>query len=656
MPDSETTPQSTFVRHAFRVLAWCGLVLWAVVFALLFAYAPMKVRLIAIAWAALGAAAPRLFLLSLALALPLFGNNPGGPHALYLLDMALMGFVGRDLVLKGIGRREVQPGPFNGLVRLFFVVSTFTLFPQHMHIYCEAVVYRSQFFFNIYNHYANASMYGMRVWLDLALAVSFFAALRDSLLPGVWRTRLWLALLAGAAIASFAGLLDYFGVVSLVPWRGENPNITRFGYSRLQSLFWHSGWFAQYLTALAPAALAFAAAPRREGMLGNRWFWGGVAALFGVTTLLTFQRGGWFAFLAGFGIVAIAVAMNLTGPGRRKLIGALAIAAVAAGVMTALLAIAIPPLGERLTSIARIEDRSKIWHSGYLLGRMRPLSGVGLGNYATAHHYMYSSAHPYSQLDKMTPHNSYIYIFAERGVVALGIFAAVLLGAMFLLWRRFARVEGEPEDRVHALALLGGITSMAAYSIFQDLSYVRAIDLIFWMQLGMASLILSPVWIFSASGLRGMAPKAAWAGAAIALIALMTIEQRKNVRPFLVAGPDGLDYVPGKQEVRIPIPENARRIAVPVYCDNPGDLNVVPVTYTFALEEKVLSEIVFTEQGVTSATLDVSGRTDAASPLVVRTSHPWSPYRYGLRQIPILESGVKYREPIVLEGSGGESK
>ena len=685
---------SGWLDRAFQANAWAGLILWCFVFSLLWLFAPAPVRWIAPGWALLGALAPNLYLLSLALALPFFGNNPGGAHALYLLDMGLMGFVVRDLIARIQGRRFVRPSPFNGLVRLFVLVSALTLYPQLLFIYCEASVEGSRFFFSIYNHYATAPMFGMRAWLDLALAASMFAALRDEPMSARWRSRFWIALLAGLAVASVLGLMDYAGLLSLESWRALNPEITRFGYRRLQSLFWHSGWFAQYLAVLAPATLAFGLAHRRgesRGAVAGR-VWLGLAGLLAVAQLLTFQRGGWLALLAGYAVVALAHSAGAGSARRRRMLKRGALAVGAAFLVIVTLATAIPPLRHRLSQIANIEDRSRIWGAGYRIALGYPLIGVGIGNFFSAHQAFFPYGHENYELDKVTAHNTYLQVFAERGILELGIFCLLFFGAIVRLWfvhrqsaggvgaARGSTGQGSsaiPPDRSppgaeaggdrggregggatpgreHGLpgeivALLGCLVALAVYSLFQSIFYIRLVELIFWIFLAWAfAPSKSATWDRRAPVARARVWP--WAVATLVIAGVVGVTEIRSFFWKWNFSAGGQLFTAGGAEVRLKVSGSANTVLVPVYCNDPS-ASLRPVIFTFELDGTRLASVVFRRPWATSVRLELPAERDPASPLIVRSSRIWSPYRDGRigRRIPVLEAGVHYAGPVTLD-------
>lgn len=653
--DEAPDERPAWTEWAFSAVAYVGLAFWPVVFALLWFYAPLSVRILGPIWAALGLAYPNLYLVSLALCLPFFGDNPGGAHPLYLLDMGLMGFVVRDLGLRVLGLRKVRPAAVNGWVRAFILVSALTLTPQIRHLYCEWIVAKTRFFFGIYTHYATAPIFGARAWLDLLLAASLFAALRDEPIERKWMSRFWAALLTALALASLAGLLDYFGLVSLEFWRGVNTDLERFGYGRLQSLFGHSGWFAQYMAALAPAAMALVLLGG-FGRSAPRWKLGGLAlvAILGVTQLLTYQRGGWIAWVGGVGAVLVAYFASLGPATRGRYAGKVAMATVASVALVALFALNIEALRNRLGEIANLGDRIQIWKAAWELSLLQPWCGVGIGSYFSTHLIIFLDPHPYSFLDKVTAHNTYLHLLAERGIIGSAVFLVIFISVLWLLWRAIVRSGASGEERSaasrsEALALFGGLTALAAYGLFQFIFYIREVELLFWLFMGLAMQHISAGPGQDRSKSNGATKRWIWIGATALALGIVAYAEKAAWDEIRIEAPDGRGYIPAGKQAEIDLPPGATRVLVPVYSSDP-DTRLSPVTFTFRLNDETLAEIVFDENKPTTASLDLPPGRDPGQKLVIRASRTWSPYRYGMTRLAVLDLGVSYLEPVVAEG------
>ena len=627
-------------RRTGQALCALGVVGWTVVFGWLWLGAPLIGKLLGAAWFALGLFWPTGYLFSLALALPLFGNNPGGPHHLYLLEMGLMGLVSGDLIGRLRGLVQSRRHRLDPWIVLLVLFSWLTLFPTLRWIRCELLFEKHRFMYRIFNHYGTAYVFGMQCALKLTLAAGLYFALRDRPWPPRRLLTLGWVLIAALTASALVGLFDYFNVISLRWWRGQNPDIVQFGWPRLQSLYWHSGWYAQYLAALAPGAMALGLAARSRAA---RWTGWSLVALLGLTQLLTQQRGGWLAL--GAGLVAVLGLATLTNQGIGKrwiylLAWRLGLFAILALALTAVLALTNDALRNRLGELGNLEDRTRIWHSAWGIVTSHPITGSGLGYYYRRHEDIYPPGHPYWKLDKVAAHSLYLHTWAERGLIGLALLLVVLGGAWAASIRAVHRAGDDPgfanpDRRVSALAVWGGLTALAVYGIFQYLFYIRTVSLLFWCLVAWAGwlggrerkplsrrwITIAGLWLLVAAGL------VMWGNRHVFIPWKLYLYDR--------------EFIMGPQEVELEIPAGAVHVRLPLSTYSP-DVDKYPVTYTISLAGRELKKVTFDKYEQRIVELELPRSRPPDKPLTVRASHTWSPWAHGLRQYPLLEQGVLY--------------
>ncbi len=638
-PLSDTNRPS---RGGLRNLYLLGLVGWSIVFGWLWVDVPPIEKLLGGAWFAVGLFGPVPFLFSLALALPWFGNNPGGPHHLYLLDMALMGLVIGDLAgrLRGViqpRRRALDPW-----IVLFVIFSWFCLFPTHQWIWCELVFEHIHFMQRVFAiHDQTSFIYGITGVLRLTLAAGLYFALRDRPWPAARLMTLWWVLLACLAFSAVLGLLDYLEVISLKWWRGVNPDIDfRFGHRRLQSLYRHSGWYAQVLAALAPGALALALAGRGRGV---RWTGWGLTALFGLAQLLTLQRGGWIALAAGLAVVAAAAVLPRVAGNRRSLAplaGRIVLLVAAAAALVTVLALVNEPLRQRLGEMFRAQHRTDIWRAAGGMISIFPLTGAGLGHYYRTFETLFPPGHPFSNLYfsfRGTAHSLYFHIWAERGLIGLLLFLPILGGALIASFRAVRRAGDDSPERPLALATCGGLTVLAVYGLFQYIHHIRTIDLVFWCLVAWSASLggterppLDRRWITRGGGV-----------ALMAMAAVVVLWEHRNQFEQWSTYLDGENYLFGPAEARLKIPEGADRVRLRLTSWDPNQRKY-PVIYTISLGGAELAKETFDDFERRAVVLDLPPGRPPGLPLIVRASHTWSPWAHNLKQYPLLENGVLY--------------
>jgi O-antigen ligase len=186
------------------------------------------------------------------------------------------------------------------------------------------------------------------------------------------------------------------------------------------------------LIALALAALDQRLSPRRRLVLALA---GGL--LLAVLVFLQSGRSGFVAFAAA------AMAVLLVSLRGRQRIGAL----LALPLVIALLFAASPRLQERfamgarevrnvgqLTENTSLGIRVVIWQTTVELIEARPLLGYGLGGYAPAYAMRIAQKHTegWRAIVTVDPHNQYLYVWAEAGLMGLLAF----LGFLVALWRQ----------------------------------------------------------------------------------------------------------------------------------------------------------------------------------------------------------------------------
>ena len=90
-----------------------------------------------------------------------------------------------------------------------------------------------------------------------------------------------------------------------------------------------------------------------------------------------------------------------------------------------------------------------------------------------------------SKLDPTSAHNVYLQTFAGKGVVGLGLLAAMCLCGVWACVRVLLRSDGKDRLRLH-LATVGGtsIVGFLVYGLVQEVFYVHALQVLFFFSLG----------------------------------------------------------------------------------------------------------------------------------------------------------------------------
>jgi O-antigen ligase len=211
------------------------------------------------------------------------------------------------------------------------------------------------------------------------------------------------------------------------------------------------------------------------------------ASLSAVALFLTLSRGA----LVGLG-AALLVAPFAVGRGRRA--GALALATLAVlGTIGWFAVIASPSSVQRITHPDKAggSGRETLWKVGWRMFEAHPVNGVGVGNYQVVSiHYLLRpgiTTHDQFIVDtpaQFPPHNIYLNVLSELGIVGLTLFLAILgltLAAALRAARAFSR-RGDPIGELLARGLFIALTGYLAALFFSTSLYSKQL----WLLLALA--------------------------------------------------------------------------------------------------------------------------------------------------------------------------
>jgi O-antigen ligase len=215
--------------------------------------------------------------------------------------------------------------------------------------------------------------------------------------------------------------------------------------------------------------------------------WRGLAAAAAATMLVILlmlqSRAAWLAVLAG---AAAAASVLLAQPARfnlsrraRRLLAAISLAVLSALAVGIAVAPADNSFAQRFRSIfvapadpaalPREGGRLMIWGITARMIADHPLTGVGAGNFTVRLHEYFDDDDDldFSAVNTnwVQPHNDFLWVFAEKGVLGILFFAGCFVSA-FASIRTILRSDGPPGDRWLALAAGMGLVSYGTLSCF----------------------------------------------------------------------------------------------------------------------------------------------------------------------------------------------
>jgi O-antigen ligase len=265
------------------------------------------------------------------------------------------------------------------------------------------------------------------------------------------------------------------------------------------------GWFRAYGTIGHPANLAtyfLLTIPVLLGvsfaLRGRARFWAAVSAILGLAGLAcTHSRGPWIFGIVQVGVVAVAMVLFRIVSVKRMLV----LAGLAAAIALLLVIRFENFVVERFSRdySESVDLRSRDNHTAFLVFSDSPFTGVGLNNYATKileydpqwDWGLAGAADFQKQFDTrvfVAPHNFYMLILAEMGLVGLLSFAVFILGTLWVGIRAVRQSSGAVKVAMFGLILgiLGALVQSAVnFSLWVD-------PLLFTFALGAGMLANSP--------------------------------------------------------------------------------------------------------------------------------------------------------------------
>jgi len=214
-----------------------------------------------------------------------------------------------------------------------------------------------------------------------------------------------------------------------------------------------------------------------------------LAALLVVPLLLSLSRG---AVVATGG----AVVIMLLAAGRRFALRTAVFAGAAAVVLVGALGDASSSLEARFATIGTslsapdrsVSDRYELWQTAIAMWRDHPLTGLGPKEFG-AYRDWYAPLHLSSGSDVadpglsfrreplLSPHNMYLLVLSEQGLVGALALSGLLLGLAVLTWRRTRQAAGAigppdgrlPDGRLVSIAAVGAVAWTLLNFLFSDI-------------------------------------------------------------------------------------------------------------------------------------------------------------------------------------------
>jgi hypothetical protein len=315
------------------------------------------------------------------------------------------------------------------------------------------------------------------------------------------------AITVGTIIFVALGLLEAFGAMSLDTLRGSASVYFREG--TLQSASGNPGWFSQYLVYALPYALVLLAGTSAPGL---RMVWlGGATGLMVFALLVSWQRGGWIfgAVVVGYLVVAATlVRSRIRTPSDGGARDGAWRTMVLAGFVFVLIIAAFSlwtakarPGGTVLDTQAYLTplksgadaDRlSYVW-AGTMIAALHPVLGGGHESFAYRYRtYFEAPGGPFHRSTVRVPeaasaHNVFVQTLAGTGVIGLALLVGILVVAAWTAVRTFRAPGTDQPRRAVLLAAFGSLVGIASYGLVQEVFYVHALRILFFVGIGLVA-------------------------------------------------------------------------------------------------------------------------------------------------------------------------
>jgi O-antigen ligase len=470
----------------------------------------------AIFLAVLSAARPRWALALLLAALPFFTHQLHNPTALRLIALVAAVEIGYLVRLAPVSRETWQAASRNpllvlGALRLgaaFLSLSSLPLLAVwQQHAAVLAILPAAEWL-----HYAGGWLTLPETAREFSITSAFLSVQGFLLAVIVWRetrtSRATVPLLAAAITGGLVvfvalGLLEGFGIVRLDALRGNVGVGVRAG--AVQSTAGNPGWFAQYVVYALPYSLVLLLGRGRSTARLAAFTL--VAAASGVALVLCFQRGGWLAGALALVYLAVGAAQL---PGRRDapVRGGRPSLARSAAFLTLAAALAVGGAWAWITSsdskseplpaaayVARFKsilnaDRLPYVRASVRIAVLHPI--LGGGNESFAYRYRMYFEDPggvYAQSGIRVPmgtsaHNVYLQTLCGSGVAGLLLLVASFAAAAWMAVRTLRAGGVAPGQRLALLVACGSLLGIAGYGLVQEVFYVHALRLLFFVAIG----------------------------------------------------------------------------------------------------------------------------------------------------------------------------
>ena len=300
------------------------------------------------------------------------------------------------------------------------------------------------------------------------------------------------------------GIFQYFGL-DFSFWQGNRARQMVFG------LFGNVNYFAEYLIAVLPLAVSlFFITSIKSNKSKKILLLIGILAM-GGSLLLTFTRGSYLAFgvslIFMFLLFVICRGKVFIRENRKIFISILV------AIILAVFLFVIPnPLNKPGTYISKIKARTSIasiqkaftsgrrmaiWKFTWMMIADRPIFGSGIGTFK--YNSLSYQAEFFKQGDNRSiyphsfakhVHNEYLQLWAEMGMIGLGIFLGIMISFFYYGITQLKKLQDDFLHQGLIIGMMGTILAILVDGIFGFPLHLPATVVLFWLYLGLIFVLL----------------------------------------------------------------------------------------------------------------------------------------------------------------------
>ena len=275
-----------------------------------------------------------------------------------------------------------------------------------------------------------------------------------------------LCLCLSSSFYSLIGLLGFFHLLDL----GKMFPLAFPAEHRLQSIFWHPAWFAEYTVLSLPFFLIFLKRrqPRSSFFLYFALLWLNI-----ISIALTFQRGGIVALGAVLVLWALFELKN-----KKKLFIPVVSTGIAFVIILIIFVCIIEPqqFKERYFDKLFENNRTRYWSVAEEMWLKAPLMGLGLDSYGWRYTDFRPKGSPGYVYLHGTAHNQYFQFFAGIGLVGLLCYIFIYFYLLRDAYNAYKDSHATKDLSLIIIYILFGI-----YALYQEIFYTLCIGTLFWL-------------------------------------------------------------------------------------------------------------------------------------------------------------------------------